>query len=557
MFSLRFFPDAARRMLFLCLAAALAGFSPSFLSAQDGASSGFPRAQMLGLRTQGMEWQWLRRIQNGENPPTAVQTVSAAEAAFYGFTPETPDLEGRKVFLLPELRVQPFFTAWNGLDTARGSKDFALRRRLALDKEILAAGISFGSASFFGHIQFDLTADELVRKAGSSGSLGFWQPLEYGKWMTFPREGYISWAGSHLSVAAGRFPTGIGMGEENLILNGSAFWYDNVQLSWWSEKFKFFTMLGSSSSQLSTAEWEVQKKDWDSINNHDAATGAYGSEGVTIPLKLFTYHRFEWKPFRRFGLGITEMQLIGGKAPDLFNLLPMSVWHNAYSAAVTNVMFQVDLWALPVDGLLVYGEFLLDDVQSFVESGASKPNCLAWELGALYTLPLDVPGWLFFISGEYTHAGQWTYTRWQPYLTMYQRQIASGGHSGLDTPLGHSEGGDVDTAGISFGAVTEAGGRIEFGYKYIRKGPVYLNEILDGDPLYYDYAEYDSTGALAAALNRPDKKSHCFLLEAVWPFAGHFEAAASLDLRWVQNTGHRAGENAWETIVKTGVLWHW
>lgn len=501
-----------------------------------------------------MEWQRLDRMRNGMNMPTAVHSISAAEAVSYGFTVDKFIPEGRKTFISPILKVQPFFTAWNNIDTERGTRDFSLRKRLGMEDEILAAGFSFGTESFYASFQFDMSTDELIRKADSSGYLGFWQPQVYGEWMTFPREGYLSWAGENISFFAGRMKTGIGLGEDNLILNGQASWYDSLQFTWWDEKFKFFSMIGSSSSHLSDEEWEVQKDNsWDSVNNHDSSAEA------DIPLKMFTYHRFEWKPVQRFGIGVTEMQLIGGKIPDLFNLLPMVTWHNTYSAAVTNVMFQVDFWTLPFDGLLINGEFLVDDLQSAVESGESKPNCLAWELGVLYTLPVDVPGWIFFVRGEYSHADRWTYTRWQPYLSMYQRQVSSGGHSGLDTPLGHSEGGDVDSFKFSVGAVTEQGGRIELGYKYLIKGPVYLNGIIKNSageyvPVYYDQV---SDPEVAEILDKPDKHSHCFLLEGAWPFGKHFEASAGLDLRYVINASHNQGEKDFETIVKTGFLWHY
>ena len=498
-----------------------------------------------------MEWQRLSRIKDGVNMPTAVQTVSASEAFFYGFAPETPDLSQKKTFFRPFLRLQPFVTVWNNVDTERGTQDFATRKRLSLDEEILTGGINFGSKSFYGTMQIGLSTIETARYTGasesSSGVLGFWNVGTYGTSFLAPQEAYLSWAWDNASLAAGRFKTGIGFGEENLMLNGQAFWYDNVQFSWWNEKFKFFTMIGTSSSHLSDEEWEVQQVKWDTLNDHDATVA--GDEGTIIPFKMFTYHRLEWKPIKRFGIGLTEMQLVGGKTPDLTNILPTIIWHNTYTAGATNVMFLVDAWGMPVKGLFLYGEFLIDDMLlSGIEEGDAKPNCLGWELGALYTLPINVPGWIFFVQGEYTHVDKWTYTRWQPYLSMYQRQVSTGGWSGLDTPLGHSEGGDVDTFGISVGAVTDKGSRFELSYKYIIKGPVYINQIVDVSgtptPIYYDTV--DAEGA--------DKKSHCIVIEGTWPFLKYFTLNASVDLRYVINANHVEGRKTFETIFKTGVL---
>lgn len=70
-------------------------------------------------------------------------------------------------------------------------------------------------------------------------------------------------------------------------MNGQAAWHDNVQFSWRGEKFKFFTMIGTSSSSLSTEEWNVQQYPCDS--GGDAAV----ADGTIIPFKMFTYHRLE------------------------------------------------------------------------------------------------------------------------------------------------------------------------------------------------------------------------------------------------------------------------
>ena len=97
------------------------------------------------------------------------------------------------------------------------------------------------------------------------------------------------------------------------------------------------------------------------------------------------------------------------------------------------------------------------------------------------------------------------------------------------------------------------------GYKYLIQGPVYLNGIIKHSageyvPVYYDQV---SDPEVAEILDKPDKHSHCFLLEGAWPFGKHFEASAGLDLRYVINASHNQGEKDFETIVKTGFLWHY
>ncbi len=528
-----------------------------------------PRAQdahILNAHDAPLEWGYLDRIRNGAIPPTTVQSLSVREAASEGIDSgygawDEPRVSGKFV-------VQPYAMGWSNLDMSRNLADSSIIDRLRLSEPVLAAGVSFGVRSFFATTQIDFTTDSLARYADPDGISGFWIPGDYVQYWTFPEEGYLAWSWGNATVAAGRLRTGIGLGESNLFLNGDARWYDQVQFSWFSRKFRFFAFMATSSSHLERDEYAIQSYTawdgddswgWDTVNNHDAATQE------VVPFKLFTYHRLEFKPYDRLGFGLGEMQLVGGKVPDLMNLLPTVAWHNTYSAGVSNVMLHADAWAVPVDGLLAYGEFLMDDSRAPDESGVSKPNCWAWELGARYVLPVDSREWRFALNVEWSHADEWTYARWQPYLTMYQRQLITGGHSALDTPLGHPEGGDVDELSLKFTALARDGKRISVKYAWILKGPVYLGMMSDGTfnvsgepmrlPVYYDYDEYAGAGALDALIGTTKKSVHALSVEAICPIAKNVTANAGVDARLVLNAGHVAGKRAIETLWKTGVKW--
>lgn len=581
--------------LSMCLIAL--ALRPAPLSAQDG--------KMLNARDPLLRFKLLERVARGQNAPTTVQSISIREAEYYGIS-----VDGRKVgetagepngtidgssdstsdgssdgqssaFFRGNFSLQPFIVGWNGLDLGRWNgdgdaacKDASVLERLRLDDPVVLVGMEFGAGSLYGTSSIDFGTDTSARYADESGVTGFWKPLDVLSYWTFPHEGYLGWSNHNITVAAGRLREGLGLGDENILLNGNARWYDQLQFSWWSDKAKFFSFLGTSSSRLDEAEyaiqsWTTQDGDtaswgWDSVNNHDAATQS------TVPIKLFTYHRVELKPFARIGFGISEMQLVGGAVPDLTNLLPTTVWHNTYSAGVSNVMMAADIWSVPIDGLLAWGEFLMDDSKAPAETGAAKPNCWAWELGATYVLPARSEGWLFAASAEWSHVDKWTYARWQPYLTMYQRQMMTGGHRGYDIPLGHTEGGDVDKLKISFEAIADDGKRIELGYAFIDKGPVYLgryekNPAWTGAqdathpeylPVYYDYDNLTGvTGSLDALLGSTRKYSHVVTLDATWPFGACWEANAGVDVRRIINVRHVKGELALETTYTAGLTW--
>jgi len=537
------------------------------LAAQEG--------RMLNAHGKTLEWAYLQRIANGENIPTTVQSISVRESEFYGLdtgitTTDAPAIK-------PLVVIQPFVIAWHGIDTSRDLTDESLMDRFRLDDPALLLGLSFSSYSLYGTTEIDFGTDSLTRYSDKNGITGFWNPLDYISYWTFPEEGYLSWSNKHVTLAAGRLATGIGLGKENIFLNGNARWYDQLQASWWSEHFRLFCFWGTSSSQLSDTEYKVQsflpqdrdpksnatQEDWgwDNIDNHDASTQSI------VPLKIFTYHRFEFKPTDKIGLAFAEMQLVGGKVPDLANLLPTVVWHNTYSAGVSNVMLQADAWAVPLDGLLVYGEYLMDDTKAPKESGASKPNCWGWELGSTVVLPVKTNDWKFSLNAEYSHIDKWTYCRWQPYLTMYQRQILTGGHCGFDTPLGDTEGPDVDQVGITFTALSRLGNRVEVAYTYIDKGPVFMGMVVNNPyytatngesediPVYYDFDNYMGKGALDKYLGHIRKHSHVLKAKVSWPLMRNIEANGAVDVRYILNAGFVAGQTAVQAVYKLGVKW--
>ncbi len=524
--------------------------------AEDGKTGGYSNAEFVRLRDERTEWGFLSSIAEGRTPLTAVQTVSRSEARQRGLVPESPPAE--EGFVRGSVAVQPFAMGWAGLDpgTDATGRSLALRdssriERLTLPSPVLACGLSFGTGNVFATTEIDFTTSSLTKYAKGDDVFGLWSAADYLSWWTFPGTAYASWAGEHVSLAAGRFRTGIGFGESNLFLNGKAPWYDHLEWSFWLGRFRFFSLWGSSSSQLNATEYAVQGVDWDTLDNHDASTAS-----VTA-IKLFSYHYLEFSPLDWLGLGLGEMQMLGGKVPELAHLLPLSFWHNTYSAGSSNVMLLATAWSVPLPGLLVRGEFVMDDSKAPSEHGTAKPNCWGWEAGLTWVLPARPAGWMLTLDAEYSHADKWTYARWQPYLTMYQRQTLTGGWNGLDVPLGHPDGGDVDKVSLRFVARAQSGRRFELGYAWTMKGPVYLGMITtvgaDPVPVYYDFDDWAGDGALDALLGTTRKHVHGVDARVVWPLARAWTLDASVDFRVVLNAGHVRGDTEYETVWKIGL----
>src|SRR5690554_4937751 len=128
---------------------------------------------MLGRKDGTLERLYLQTIQQGKTPPTTVQSISKAEARFYGllspedidYTDDTDDTANWH----GSFSVQPFMVGWSGLDPEpwdegyqRKLADFPLANRLTLNDPLLAAGLSFGSGSFFAEASIDFSTDSLL-----------------------------------------------------------------------------------------------------------------------------------------------------------------------------------------------------------------------------------------------------------------------------------------------------------------------------------------------------------------------------------------------------------
>jgi len=387
----------------------------------------------------------------------------------------------------------------------------------------------------------------------------------------FPRNAYLAWSGEGYGAAFGRFPSGMGWGRlSGSILNPRASWYDQARFYLDAGSLRFTSMLVTSSAQLSAAETEIQfrRKDdgssfWDSLNDHDfAATDA--------ALKLASWHQVEWKPADWLSLGFAEMGMVGSRVPSLAFLLPSVIWHNTYAAGYANVAASFNAAAVPLPGLLISGEFLIDDTRSTDEPASSKPNSFAWQ-GTVRWSPAPIGGLSFDTGVEYQHVDRWTYVRWQPYLSMYQRQTLTGGYYGLDQSLGAPWGPDSDSIGVYARLGTKGGAKMELMYEFVRKGPIYqgmatqitdTNDIDDDGeitdeiwvPVYYDYDKYAGDGALAAILARPDEYRHLVSLSGSLPLRPGIDLELASTFGFYRNFGHTSGATETALLIYAGVI---
>ena len=254
--------------------------------------------------------------------------------------------------------------------------------------------------------------------------------------------------------------------------------------------------------------------------------------------------------------------MIGGKSPSLTDLLPTVFWHNNYSSGFTNVMLSLSASVVPVDGLQLFGEFTLDDLQGADEPATAKPAQYGWQAGGRYSFKAP-EGIIVTAGGEYTYTNEWIYCRWQPYLTMYDRHII-GPSWVTDWPLGFAYGPDAKHLGFYVQASMKTGARVELDYEYLIKGPIYMGMTdANGNPIYYDYdmSIYNpanpkpSSTTLAAIMAEPDQLSHGVTLRATWPLPYGLEVNAAVQYWNHTNYRNVLGDSRQFFLYSGGVRW--
>lgn len=435
----------------------------------------------------------------------------------------------------------------------------------------IGARVSDGDV-FAADLQVDLSP---VRHAFTGTSTSTPWTLQSYVNLDFPRQSWAAATTDHVTFALGRFKTGIGHGVfGNTFLNGRAPWYDQAQITFFVDWLRAFWLVGTSSSHLFADEAAVQsygaegppRAGFDPLNNYDHSR-------FDAPAKTFMVRRFELAPFPWLVFGVGELGVVGGKWPDLSQVLPMVAWHNAYAPGSANVMMETDVAVAPLPGVLVFGELSIDDIATPYEDAAAKPTALAWQAGAQWFAPLGAE-WSTEVAAEVTHVDRWTYQRWQPYLVLQQRQILPCGCLAVDVPLGYPWGGDLDAVGAQAVITDHRGLRATASVEAMWRGPVRLGALTDTAllddagvprtdrfgvqvqaPLYYDLDTHVGDGALQRYLaEHPTEQRLTVSLVAELPVLPHLRVLGQARVAWLDNADNVAGARTVRALLHAGAL---
>jgi hypothetical protein len=193
---------------------------------------------------------------------------------------------------------------------------------------------------------------------------------------------------------------------------------------------------------LTKDELDIQKMHIDGNSDRRSI-----NEGYYDPYKTLLIHRLDLKPIRFFRVSINELNLIGGKFPDIVDLNFMNILHNTYGEGYSNAMFAIDGELVPFKGIKIYGELAMDDfVVPLTEAGAEsyKPTAFAWGYGIKSAFKRNNS--YYIAKYENYKIYSWMYNRWQELLKFTGRYIDD---KIYDIPMGYDYGSGIESQLIS------------------------------------------------------------------------------------------------------------
>jgi hypothetical protein len=300
-----------------------------------------------------------------------------------------------------------------------------------------------------------------------------------------PSLGYLVADASWGRALFGRFPVHLGPSPEfSLLVGGQKPFHDGALVTLKAPAFRyhfFFASLhtwleGTPRGDTSSTNYPVGSEAWRQRHyvQHDAENAhlrVYDERA-----KSLVVHRVEWllgearENAGRLGaaavpqpskfklaswgavFGLSEMQTIGGKVPDLFDVAPFMVWHNDFKYGYTNNLVHVDARINSPFGLSLFGELAMDDLPYAPKEGEKQKAILGGLLGSEYRFLGPAYAWVQRL--HFIHTDPKLYRFVQPYNSLYARQVLNTNMQPssdpnfmdrlvIDYPVGYVRGGDA------------------------------------------------------------------------------------------------------------------
>ncbi len=280
-----------------------------------------------------------------------------------------------------------------------------------------------------------------------------------------PSLGYLTAQNDWGRFIFGRFPVHMGASPEfSLMLGGQKPWQDGALITLKTPLVRyhfFFASLnpwlqGSPQGKFSSDSVPVGSEAWQQTHYPNAWAENAHNRVYAARAKSLVIHRLEFHgSWRDYGitLGISEMQAIGGKVPDLYDIAPFMVWHNDFKYGYTNNLVQIDARLHFPYGITAFGELAMDDLPYAPKEGPKQHAILGTLLGLEERGASSRLSWVQRL--HWIRTDPLLYRFLQPLNTLYARQTLSSNNQPaseatfidrfvIDYPAGYVRGGDAE-----------------------------------------------------------------------------------------------------------------
>ncbi len=285
-----------------------------------------------------------------------------------------------------------------------------------------------------------------------------------------PSLGYLVADASWGRLLLGRFPAHMGPSPEfSLLLSASKPYYDGAMASLKAPAVRYHFFIASLNTWLqgtppgdtASENYPVGSEAWRQTHYTQSIAENAHLRVYDAKAKTLTIHRLEWllgnarenKP-SAWGavLGLSEMQVIGGKTPDFLDVEPFTVWHNDFKNGYTNTLTHLDARLNLPYGVTLFGELAMDDLPYAPKEGKKQKAILGQLFGGEKTLRIGASALRQRIHFILTDPKLYRFT--QPYNTFSARQVLSTNEQPtsdpafidrfvIDYPVGYFRGGDA------------------------------------------------------------------------------------------------------------------
>lgn len=277
-----------------------------------------------------------------------------------------------------------------------------------------------------------------------------------------PSFGYLHAGNDWFAFTIGRFPVHWSPSREfGVTLSRSVPYHNGAAFEVWGKRLRYRFLVsslnpwleGTPAGPASSEDYPPGSEEWRQRHYADEGPAVNFRKRVyDARIKTLFAHRVE-ASLGPLAAGFTELEVIGGKFPDLRDANPFAVFHNDFKDGYVNSGMSLDALLRLPRGVTLAGEVFFDDVRwGGTESDTASPSLLGYLAECRHAFSWR--GWRMGQSLDFVLTDPFLYAHKIPLNTFFSRRVVTSNYHGpdgdvlidklvTDFPLGYYRGGDA------------------------------------------------------------------------------------------------------------------